>query len=221
MKESADSAPVVAKYRLKEWFPEMASTTHDQLKLLYDEMMKANKSLNLISSKTIPHADLIHFADSIMGCRAIHGSHANLSEIHDIGSGNGFPGLVFALLFPKVSVKLVESDGKKCEFLMKLVSLLRLSNTQVLFQSAETLAANSVQVAMARGFASVSKAILIARKFQPVGGIFYHFKSEEWGIEVAEIPTQLCSIWVPSLAAEYSLPIGGVKFAVVKTGKIA
>ncbi len=220
MKESADSTQVVLKYRVKEWFPDISAPIHDQLRLMYDEMLKSNKALSLISSKTIAHADLIHFSDSIMGCRAIYGSHPNLTEIFDIGSGNGFPGLVFALLYPKVVVKLVESDSKRCEYLKHLVSILRLANVQILNQTVETLPANSVKVAMARGFANISKSILLGRKFQPSGGIFYHFKSEEWGIEVAQIPTQLCSIWVPSLAAEYTLPVGGVKFAVVKTVKI-
>ena len=74
---------------------------------------------------------------------------------------------------------------------------------------------------MTRGFAPISKAILMLRKQVKRGGEVYFMKSEEWATEVANIPSQLCSFWVPSLVSEYRLPIGEVKFSVVKLKKTA
>ncbi len=211
---------MVLNYRIREWFPDISPALHDNFKSLYDELMKFNKSLNLISAKTMAHADLIHFADSILGSRAIRGSKSDIKEIYDLGSGNGFPAVIFAMLFPDVSVKMVDSDTRKCEYLKHLVSHFKIKNAEVLCQTVETLPLNSIEYAMARGFANISKTILTARKFMKSGGAVFHFKSEEWSLEVGEIPTQLCSLWTPSLAAEYTLPAGGVKFAIVKTVKM-
>ena len=144
-----------------------------------------------------------------------------IQKIHDFGSGPGFPGVVFALLNPSVQVVLVEADQKKCEFLNHIVATLKLKNATVENKTVEALPENSVQHAVARGFANISRTIMAARKSMIKGGAFYHLKGEEWGIEVGEIPTQLCSMWSPSLVGEYKLPVGAIKFAVVKTEKIA
>jgi 16S rRNA (guanine527-N7)-methyltransferase len=148
-------------------------------------------------------------------------TQAGIKKIYDFGSGPGFPGAVFALLYPQVEVVLVEGDVKKAEFLTHLSATLKLKNVTVIGKGIETLPEGSVQHAMARGFANISRTIMAARKSMVKGGSFYHLKGEEWGIEVGEIPTQLCSMWSPSLIGEYKLPVGAIKFAVVKTEKIA
>jgi 16S rRNA (guanine527-N7)-methyltransferase len=91
----------------------------------------------------------------------------------------------------------------------------------VLVRAVESLPERSIEFGMSRGFAGLSKAILMTRKPFKNGGSYYHLKSEEWATEVAAIPSQLCSFWTPSLVGEYKLPIGNIKFAVVRTEKIA
>ncbi|MBX3040317.1 MAG: 16S rRNA (guanine(527)-N(7))-methyltransferase RsmG [Bdellovibrionaceae bacterium] len=191
------------------------------MRIFHDELHKYNRTLNLVSAKTLPFADAIHFADSILGSQLVYQSQPSLTRIYDLGTGAGFPGLVFAILYPQVEVIVVEADQKKCEFLQHLIDMLSLKNVKVLNQQIETLEANSVQYCMARGLASISKAILLTRKIVPVGGIFYHFKGENWSAEVGEIPTQLCSVWMPALVGDYKLPVGPLRFGIVKTDKIS
>jgi 16S rRNA (guanine527-N7)-methyltransferase len=142
-----------------------------------------------------------------------------MKSIYDFGSGNGFPGIVFGILYPEIEVTLVESDARKVEFLKHVQATLSLGNIKVLHASVEALPADSVQYALARGFANISKTILLARKPIPKGGVLYHMKSEQWGLEITEIPTQLCSIWFPALVQEYVLPSTQFRFGVVKTTK--
>jgi 16S rRNA (guanine527-N7)-methyltransferase len=125
-----------------------------------------------------------------------------------------------ALLMPQRRLHLVEIDQRKAEFLKHMIGTLKLSNTDVMIRSIEALDAGSVKCAVSRGFAPISKSILMARKAVPVGGVYYHIKGEEWATEIADIPTQLCSFWLPSLLSEYKLPIGEIRFSVVKTEKI-
>ncbi|KHD87243.1 MAG: 16S rRNA methyltransferase [Bdellovibrio sp. ArHS] len=208
-------------WRIDEWFPDLSPETRTRLKAYHEELLKFNRTLTLISPKTVFVADAVHFADSILASRTIQRSNPKIDKITDVGSGNGFPGMVFAILYPQIQVTLLDIDQKKCEFLKHLASHLKLSNVTVENKNVESLPENSLQYAMARGFANISRTILSCRKVMQKGGAFYHLKSEEWGIEVGEIPTQLCSIWTPSLVGEYKLPVGAVKFSVVKTDKIA
>ncbi len=220
MNDSKAAENQASSWRVEEWFPDLSSDVLKNLKLYNDELNKFNKTVNLVSPKTLPFADVIHFADSILASRIINKYNPNIDKIFDLGSGNGFPGLVFGLLYPNTQVILVDSDQRKSEFLKHVISTTKAKNITVANQTIETLPENSISFAMARGYASISRAILATRKNFQKGGKFFHLKSEEWGKEVAEIPTQLCSVWTPALVGEYKLPAGPVKFAVVATEKI-
>lgn len=211
----------VINWRINEWFPDLSPNIKSGLKAYFDELLKINKTQSLVSAKTIFVADALHFADSINASRIIASSFPGMDTIYDLGSGAGFPGVVFALLNPNVKVVLIEADSRKCEFLNNVVKLLNLKNVVVEGKTVEALPEASVRYAMARGLSSISKTIMSARKCVAKGGMLFHLKGEEWGIELSEIPTQLCSIWSPSLLGEYKLPVGAMKFSVIKTDKIA
>lgn len=217
---SETQTPQAPAWRIETWFPDLDPKIARHLKTYFDELMRFNRTVNLISPKTVPFADVIHFADSIYASRLIQADHPDMNEIYDFGSGNGFPGLIFAMLYPSIKVMLVDSDQRKTEFLKHVAASCQLQNVTVLNQQIEKLPLNSIKFVMSRGFASISKSILIARKIVSVGGVFYHLKGETWPAEVGEIPTQLCSAWTPALVNEYKLPIGTMKFAVVKTTRI-
>lgn len=219
-KKNLGTKPIEVQWRLDQWFPELGPEILTKLKKLHAELLNFNKAVNLISVKTIPVADVIHFADCVLACRLIQAAK-DPKEIYDFGSGNGFPGLIYAILFPKAKVKMVECDQRKAEYLKHCITQFNLSNAEVLIRNIETLPESSVGFAMSRGLAGIPKSLLMTRKVFKRGGIYFHLKSEEWATEVADIPSQLCSFWLPSLVSEYRLPVGSVKFAVVSTEKIA
>lgn len=221
MKENQEQDAPTVYWRIDEWFPDLSPETKTRLKAYHEELIKFNRTTNLISGKTVFVADALHFADSILASRVISSNQKNIKKLYDFGSGAGFPGAIFAILNPQIEVVLVDVDQKKCEFLTHIVATLGIKNASVLCKNIEALPENSVEHAIARGYANISRTIMSARKSMVKGGAFYHLKGEEWGIEVGEIPTQLCSMWSPSLIGEYKLPVGAVKFAVVKTEKIA
>lgn len=208
-------------WRLGEWFPDLTADQISQFKKYFDELIRFNQTINLVSPKTIPFADAIHFSDSIMACRLIRAEVPAGKTIYDIGSGNGFPGLVYAILYPDTKLILVDSDQRKVEFLKFTIGALKLTNVTTVRDAVEAIPDNTVEFAISRGFAAIPKAIYLTRKTLKKGGKYFHMKSEEWATEVAQIPTQLCSFWHPGLLGEYKLPVGqGIKFAVVKTDKI-
>ena len=216
--ENGTTSP--ASWRIDSWFPDLSASEQEVFKKLDAMLKKFSKSINLVSSKSLLNSDAHHFADCIMASRIIVADQPRIHEIFDFGSGNGFPGLVFSILNPKTKVILVDSDQRKCEYLKACTLELNLKNVSLIASTVESLPLNSVQFAMSRGLANISRSILLARKCMVKGGMYYHLKGEQWGLEVSQIPTQLCSIWSPALVKEYKLPLGQIKFSIVKTEKI-
>ena len=59
-------------------------------------------------------------------------------RVADVGSGAGFPGIPLAVVEPGRHFALIESTGKKCDFLRHVVSELALANVEVVQGRAET-----------------------------------------------------------------------------------
>jgi 16S rRNA (guanine527-N7)-methyltransferase len=224
--ESAFKKKVVAPpppkehWRLMEWFKDLTPEQNVLLKKYNDQLSKFNNALNLISPKTLAFADVIHFSDCIFACRIIY-KDAKPTEIYDIGSGNGFPGLIFAILYPDVKVILLDRDVKKIDFLKQVASELLLKNVVCRAEGIDSIPQGSLSCVMTRGFAPIPKAILAFRKSFKRGGSLYMLKSEEWASEIANIPSQLCSFWLPSLVSNYRLPLGEVEYSIIKLSKTA
>lgn len=211
----------LVNWRIGQWFPEIPEPVLNRLKLYQDEVLKFNKAFNLIGAKTLSNTDAFHFADSILAWRVIE-KDLKYGEIFDIGSGNGFPGLVFAMLAPGKKFHLVEADPKKAEFLKQALITLRIENADVIVKAIESFAPDSISCAVCRGFLPLAKALLVARKPFTTKGVFYHLKGDEWAGEFSSLPTQLCSYWMPGLLGEYALPLASaatVRLAVIRTEK--
>lgn len=221
MGTTPSSTDTTANWRIKEWFPDLDPLTLNQLRIYFDELLKFNKVVNLISSKTVANADAIHFADSILASLIVRKKSNKNVVLHDVGSGNGFPGLVYSILFPDQKVVLVDTDERKCEFLKHVATAIGNGNVEVLNKKIESFAADSIEQAICRGFAPLPRILLAMRKIVKDGGQIFHLKGEEWGMEVSQIPIQLCSSWQPLLEGEYKLPIVDTKLHVIRTEKLA
>jgi 16S rRNA (guanine527-N7)-methyltransferase len=68
-----------------------------------------------------------HFLDSLLCLRSAGWPGA--SDVVDVGSGAGFPGIVLAIVEPARRFLLVESHGRKCEFLRHAATRLGLNVT--------------------------------------------------------------------------------------------
>ncbi len=206
--------------KYKKWFPELSDEIQTKIITYHEELLKFNKAINLISTSTIMKADLLHFADSILACQIVAPSLIPGRDIFDFGSGNGFPGLVMACLYPQFNVVLVERDSRKAEFLKHMISVLELKNAKVLVTSVEDLPDNSCYNVVTRGFAALHKCMLIARKPMVKGGKIFHLKGENFSTELAAVPSQLFSHWNATLAGNYSLPDASSIETVVLTEKL-
>ncbi len=92
-----------------------------------------------VSSVTDPErAWKVHVADSLTGLEIPALREA--SRIADVGSGAGFPGLVLAVALPDAKVDLIESVGRKCDFIQRAIEAAGIANARVINARSEELA---------------------------------------------------------------------------------
>jgi 16S rRNA (guanine527-N7)-methyltransferase len=98
--------------------------TIEKLNIYNDFLLENNKLLNLIGKTTESNIFSRHFTDSAQ----IYDIIEDKSEIVDIGSGAGFPGVIIKILMDSKKVDgnvvLIDKSPKKCKFLNDLSSKL-------------------------------------------------------------------------------------------------
>lgn len=119
-----------------------------------------------------------HFLDSVVGEKYFK----NQAKVIEIGSGAGFPSIPLKLVRDDLSFTLVESVGKKCEFLHAVVDKLGLSNVNIYSKRAEDLAREEIHrekydVVTARAVARMNTLSEYCLPFVRVGGLFVAYKS--------------------------------------------
>jgi 16S rRNA (guanine527-N7)-methyltransferase len=94
--------------------------TIEKLNIYNHFLLENNKLLNLIGKTTENHIFSRHFTDSAQ----IYDFIDDKSEIVDIGSGAGFPGVIIKILMDSKKVEgnviLIDKSPKKCKFLSDL-----------------------------------------------------------------------------------------------------
>lgn len=95
-----------------------------------------NEKMNLTAITDEPEIVEKHFYDCLLPT-----DHDLLDDklICDLGTGAGFPGMVWAIAYPKCVVTLVDATGKKCMFLNEVIKELNLTNAFVVNSRGEDL----------------------------------------------------------------------------------
>jgi len=101
--------------------------TIEKLNIYNNFLLENNELLNLIGKTTENHIFSRHFTDSAQ----IYDLIDDKSEIVDIGSGAGFPGVIIKILMDSKKVEgnivLIDKSPKKCKFLNDLSNKLGLT----------------------------------------------------------------------------------------------
>ena len=116
----------------------------------------------------------VHFEDAAKGLSGL--SPTGLWA--DLGSGAGFPGVMFAALYPDVKLELVDSRMKRTIFLDKVIAEGGAENTTVRCCRVETLSTGSYDGVMARAFAQPDVVLKHAERLLVPGGTAVLFLSE-------------------------------------------
>ncbi|HET9198939.1 MAG TPA: 16S rRNA (guanine(527)-N(7))-methyltransferase RsmG [Solirubrobacterales bacterium] len=111
------------------------ATAREQLETVLSLLAEERAS---VSSVVDGRAWRVHVVDSLTGLEV--GELREAGRIADVGAGAGFPGLVLAVALPEARIDLVESVGRKCEFMRRAIQAARIGNASVLNIRSEDLA---------------------------------------------------------------------------------
>ena len=125
---------------LKEINIDITEEQLNKLELFYNLLIEENKKYNLTAITEKEQVYLKHFYDSLTLSKIIKLDNQSLC---DIGTGAGFPGLVLKIVFPNLNLTLIESNGKKCNFLNIVKEKLELSNITIINERAEIYSINN------------------------------------------------------------------------------
>ncbi len=144
-----------------------------------------NKKISLISSPKHQWLDR-HLLDSL----SIRDYILEPKKILDIGSGNGFPGIILAILYPKKNFTLLDSNSKKSLFLRFVVHELNLKNVNVHQERIENYYnTDSFDTIITRAFGSLKKILDVTNHLISVNTELLCMKAKLSELEVKEIDT--------------------------------
>ncbi len=113
---------------IKKYFPDLTQLQIEQfeaMQLLYQDW---NLKINVVSRKDIDELYLRHVLHSL-GIAKVQ-KFKEGSNILDVGTGGGFPGIPLAILFPESQFHLVDSIGKKIKVVDEVTAGLGLKNVK-------------------------------------------------------------------------------------------
>jgi 16S rRNA (guanine527-N7)-methyltransferase len=101
------------------------------------ELMDWNTRMNLTAIRDVDSIRSKHFLDSLSCLIAWRESPP--SNLIDIGTGAGFPGIPLKILYPSMRLTLIDSVGKKIDFCRHIVKVLGLDRVELQQARAEEL----------------------------------------------------------------------------------
>lgn len=183
-----------------EAFLQATNVSRETLQLYqnwYNLLTRWNNKINLVSPHTIHNYWLRHALDSQQLCSLAPEATKNWI---DLGAGAGFPGLAIAIAFkeqetskegsqsdqnekPSRQVTLIESNGKKCNFLRAVIRELNLPATAKQ-ERVENAGSQKYDVISARAFAPLPKLFEYSLPFFGVDTLAIFPKGRAWQEEV-------------------------------------
>lgn len=153
----------------------------EQFETYYRELADWNQRMNLTSVIDYGEVQVKHFLDSLTLLPALAHCLPTDARLVDVGAGAGFPGLPLKLVCPAIGLVLVESTGKKANFLRHVVDTLDLTGVEVHTGRAEDLAHRpelraSCNLALARGLARLPTLLECTLPFTRNGGLVAAWK---------------------------------------------
>jgi len=120
-----------------KYFPNLTEDQVNKFKHLEALYQDWNLKINVVSRKDIDELYLRHVLHSLAIAKVIQFKDG--SQIMDVGTGGGFPGVPLAIMFPKCQFHLVDSIAKKLKVVDEVVNGLGLTNVKTTHSRVEDI----------------------------------------------------------------------------------
>ncbi len=162
------------------------------------ELLKWNRSFNLVSRRDVNRLAGRHVFDSLTGAALLENDARE--QVLDVGSGAGFPGIPLAVALPRSRFVLVDRSARRVRFLRHIQRLCGLDNLQVeqcnlVAQSAQMPGLGPFSAAVARAVASPAELWRLVQPLLQARGRMLVYESTRAGEDVQDpaLPAGLSS----------------------------
>lgn len=189
-------------------------------------LLEKNQVMNLTAITDPDKVADLHFLDSA-ALLTLEGVDFKGKRVIDVGTGAGFPGMPLKILEPTLKVTLLDSLGKRVNWLESVCKALSLDEIACLHARGEEQAhqegfRDSFDFAVSRAVASLEVLSELCLPYVKVGGKFLAMKSVDSADEVdraARAISKLGGRLLPRV--DYEIPGTGVTHRVVVVEKIS
>ncbi len=170
----------------------------ERLGLFLGLVLDANRRFNLTAITKPDEAWPKHILDSLTLLPYVIAAGAE--RVIDVGSGAGLPGIPLAITMPQVRFGLLEATRKKAAFLEGLISVLELSNVEVINERAETIGHDHhhhrerYDLVVARAVGRMAVLLELATPLARVGGHVLAIKGRKAPQEIVEAKQALARL---------------------------
>ncbi len=148
----------------------------EQFEIYMSSLIECNKLYNLTAITEPNDVAVKHFLDSVQGEKFIPWG----ASVVDVGSGAGFPALPLKLIRQDISITMMDSVGKKVDFLTQMIAKLGLSGATAIHMRAEEAARGAMResfdVAIYRAVGGLNGLLEYTTPLIKVGGVFVAYK---------------------------------------------
>jgi len=120
-----------------KYYPDLSDIQKDQFEKLGPFYTEWNSKVNVVSRKDIDSLYLHHVLHSLSVDMFLNFKEG--SQVLDLGTGGGFPGIPLAILNPDVYFLLADGKNKKIKVVQTLIEHLGLKNVKAIHKRSEEL----------------------------------------------------------------------------------
>ncbi|MBR4483424.1 MAG: 16S rRNA (guanine(527)-N(7))-methyltransferase RsmG [Paludibacteraceae bacterium] len=144
-----------------KYFPTLTAEQIDQFSALDSLYRDWNSKINVISRKDIDNLYEHHVLHSLAIAKILRFQPG--TDVVDIGTGGGFPGIPLAIMFPECRFTLVDSVGKKIKVASEVAASLGLKNVNFVYDRMENVK-QKFDFAVSRAAMSLDLLVKVCRK---------------------------------------------------------
>jgi 16S rRNA (guanine527-N7)-methyltransferase len=152
----------------------------EQFMKYYDMLIERNKVMNLTAITEFEEVINKHFIDSLSIIK-VYQTLEN-SNVLDMGTGAGFPGIPLKIAFPSINITLLDSLNKRVGFLNDVIQALDLNQITAIHGRAEDFGKNlayreKFDLCVSRAVAKLSSLSEYCMPYVKTNGYFIPYKS--------------------------------------------